>query len=61
MRKGYLVRYRTEVTMEQYVEAETEEEAIQKAMDFETEHEPVELEGGGFSKEDVIGVAGLEF
>jgi macrodomain Ter protein organizer (MatP/YcbG family) len=54
---GYLVRYRTEVTMEQYVEAASEEEAIQKAMNFETEHEPVEIEGGGFSELDVLDVS----
>ncbi len=53
---GYLVRYRTEIVMEQYVEAKSEDEAIKKAMNFETEHEPTELEGGGFSKEDVLGV-----
>ncbi len=54
---GYLVQYRTEVVMEQYVEAESEEEAIKKAMNFDTKHEPQELEGGGFSREDVLGVS----
>lgn len=54
---GYLVQYRTEVVLEQYVEADTEEEAVEKAMNFDTEHEPQELEGGGFSKEDVLGVS----
>lgn len=53
---GYLVQYRTEIVMEQYVEADSEEEAIKKAMNFDTEHEPQELEGGGFSREDVLGV-----
>ena len=50
------MQYRTEIVMEQYVEAKTEAEAIEKAMNFDTEHEPTELEGGGFSKEDVLGV-----
>jgi hypothetical protein len=53
---GYHIRYTTEVTMEVYVEAPTEEEAITKAIEFDHDEEPQEVDGGGFSREDIISV-----